>query len=196
MSDERDNVSGLLSQAVEAVEAANVPEDLRAAAFTKAFDFLSGSMRPTPGGNGGQGGAAAETQMTAPTTEDPLQVIADSLGVEREVVDETYHLDDGQIKLSVASRRLDEHKSAGTQQIALLLAAGRQAAGTEQWTATKTIREAAREYGRHDSANFASAITGMDEYFSFAGTAQQRRVRVNRRGLERAAAMIHELRGA
>jgi hypothetical protein len=184
-----DKVKDILRQAADVVAAAEVPQDLRAAAFDKAVDLLAG--RSVPDGNSGQ-----ETGSPADADPDDLvQRIATKLGLDRRLVDETFEIEDGQVKLTVARPKLESAKTAGTKQIAVLLAAARQAAGIEEKTKAQTIREVADDYGKLDPPNFAATIGELGDYLSFSGGRMSREVKVKRAGYEEAAASIQRLQG-
>ena len=180
-------VASILREAAAAVAAAKIPENLQAVAFQKAVDILVGSAsdeseRKTETGKGSSGG-----------DEDPIQRIAVVLKLDKGIVEETYEVQGDQIKPTIAPSKLDARKTKGTEQIALLVAGARQAAGMEEWTETKVIRDIADEYGRFDSSNFATTITSLGEYFSFSGNGPSRRLRVRRVGYEAVAELIRRL---
>lgn len=178
-----------MMEAVKAVEAAGVPEDLRVAAFEKAFEAVMGvtatvapkAETPTPQASDGEGPS--------------LGGIATRLGLEEELVQEVFYLDGEALGLALAASRLNKSKAPATQQIALLVAAGRQAGGWEEWTPIERIRDVVREYGRFDQANFASTVRRMGGVFSFRGKGRGVEVRVTRPGFERAAGLVRELGG-
>jgi hypothetical protein len=182
----------LLAEALAAVEEAKIPADLQPVAFGKAIDLLGGtaSRQKSAADGGPPAGEAGGGDR-------PLEMIRIKLGIDAESVDAAYHLDDdGQIQLGVPSRKLDTRKSAATKQIALLLAAGRQAAGAEERTSVGIIRDAVTFYGKRDGANFAGTIAEMDDVFNITGNGQQRRVKVNRVGYERAGEWAKALTGS
>ena len=84
------------------------------------------------------------------------------------------------------ARRLSAHKSQATKEIALLIAAGRQAVVPDERTSARVIRDAVDTYGKRDEANFAGTIAEMDDVFNITGNGQQRRVKVNLTGFEKA----------
>lgn len=86
-------------------------------------------------------------------------------------------------------------RAVGTQQIALLVPAGRQPGGWEEWTPIERIREVCRDYGRFDVATFASTVKRMGDLFSFRGRARQLELRLTRPGFEQAGELACELSG-
>jgi hypothetical protein len=119
------------------------------------------------------------------------------LEIDSETADAAFHLDDeGQVQLGVPARRLSARKSQATKQIALLLAAGRQAIVPDERTLVGVIRDAVTTYGKRDEANFAGTISEMDDVFNITGSGQQRRVKVNRTGFEEAGEMAKTLTGS
>lgn len=98
------------------------------------------------------------------------------------MVDEAFEVEDGVPRLTIARGKLASSKKAATQQIALLVAAARQAVRVENWTESKTIRKAVERYGKYNSPNFAAAISELEDDFSYSGKGQSRRVKVRRDG--------------
>jgi len=189
-----EQVKTLMMEAVKAVQDANVPEDLRVTAFEKSFDALIGSEGKAGGGEeraGSGGQRELETGMNGPS----LDGVTARLSLDPELVSEIYYVDGDSLGLALASSKLDPRKAVGTQQIALLIAAGRQAGGWEEWTSIERIREVCRDYGRFDVANFASTIKRMGDIFSFRGRARQLELRLTRPGFEEAAELARELGG-
>jgi hypothetical protein len=184
-----------MKEAVKVVEQAGVPEDLRVAAFEKSFEALIGH-------GGVSSSVEAQANVARPTvTEGPsdgpsLAAIGARLGLDEALAEEIYQVDDSGPGLILAQSRFHATKAAGTQQIALLLAAGRQAGGWEEWTSVAPIRAAARDYGRFDPANFATTIKRMGDVFGFRGKGRKLEVRVTRPGYDRAGLLARDLSGA
>lgn len=186
-------ITDILKEAAEAVAAADLPKELQHVAFGKVVDLLAGtnkvglaSKKPEPGPTSGRLKPSSDP-------DDPLQLMADKLKVEVDVIGEIFEAEDGNVKLTIAPSKLEASKSSGTKQIAVLLAAARQAAGIEEWTETKTIREVANDYGKVDSPNFAASIGELGDYFSFSGTGKSRSLKMRKAGFEHAADMIKSL---
>jgi hypothetical protein len=183
-------VEEVLRQAAEAVANAGIPDDLRAAAFERAVELIAGT---TPTDQAGAPPSSARGPEVAGT---PIETIATKLKLDTELVGEAFHVDDnGELRLSFGPSKLEHQKSKATKQIALLLAAGRQGSGQEEWTETRTIRDAVQDFGKHDQANFATTITEMDDFFSMSGSGQSRKVKLNRTGFEEASKLIQQIRG-
>lgn len=180
---------------LKVVENSGIPADLRPAAFREAVRLLLSDSSPagpakasavhTKGaGDGGKGGA------------ENLVALAKALGVSHDAIGEVYHFDSGDIKLIVASTKLQSDKRAATRQIAVLIAAGRHGSRLDAgWTDSKVIREACSDLGKLDSPNFANTLNSMGDVFSFQGKGQSRKVKVIRPGYERATALLTELTG-
>lgn len=65
----------------------------------------------------------------------------------------------------------------------------------EDWTESKTIREAVEGYGKYNSPNFAAAISELEDDFSFSGKGLSRRVKVRRDGFKNAGTLVKQLLG-
>jgi len=189
-----DDVVKILRQALKAVKDSGVPAALRPAAFREAVRLLDSDsaspvqiktpVHPRTTGNRDSGGTGS------------LESLATKLGVSHDLLVEVYQIDSGNIKLIVASTKLESDKRAATRQVAILVAAGRQGAGIDaDWTVSKLIREACGDLGKLDSRNFASTLNSMGDVFSFQGKGQNRKVKVIRPGFERATYLVTELTG-
>ena len=182
-------IEHLLRKAQETVTEAGVDAEFRSAAFQKVLDLLIDSetesipamRRPSQGGR---------LEQSGPT----LQRIADALGLSQTSVEELYVEENGDLGLTIPSRRLATKKALGAKQIALLVAAGRQTAGLDEgWTHVEHIRAVCKHYGRFDDKNFGSTLASMDESFQIKGKGADREVRLRQQGLERAVALIQQL---
>jgi hypothetical protein len=186
-----EEIKEMMMEVVKALEEAGVPDDLRVTAFERAFDALIG----TPGESSATTPAAlpAAGDGTPPTDGPSLASIAARLGLDPELVGEIYYVDGESLGLAVAASKFHAKKAAATQQIALLLAAGRQAGGWDEWTPASRVRDVAREYGRFDQANFATTMRRMGDVFSFRGRGRDLEVRLTRPGYEQAATLARDL---
>lgn len=191
MSKSIEDTATVLKSAASAVEAAGIPDDLRVAAFKVAAGLLSADA-------GGPVRAALPTSDNSQTSSaGSLSLIAQRLKLDEAVVGEIFDVSpDGELALVIGASKLEKAKAAATKQIALLVAAGRQAAGLDQdWTPMSVIRPIVTDFGRYDGPNFATAIREMDDHCAFRGKGQQREIKVNRQGFEAAAEIIKRLAG-
>jgi hypothetical protein len=108
----------------------------------------------------------------------------------RDVYDPEYD----ELSIIVARSRLPSSKAQAVRVVALLYAAGRQAAGYDDgWTSTEKIRVMARDFGIFDQSNFAATLARMGDVFALRGRGQQREVKVTFPGYEEARRLIGEL---
>jgi hypothetical protein len=198
---DKGDVAGILAEAIAAVNAADVPPELKEAAFSKAVDvIMARRMAVTSGriGTGVSGPVAPSTpdRTTAPVSGgDLLSRVANRLRLEREVVAEVFDERDGQIDLIVAPRKLDARKGPATKQIALLVAAARQGADIEEWTDADEIRRFVEDFKRYDQANFASALKQMDDIFRVRQSGRKVSLKLGRPGWDRASEFVAKLAG-
>jgi hypothetical protein len=196
MTFEQRDVAGILSAAYAAVSQAQIPAELQPMALAKAVDLLaSSSSQVSP-----PGGPPAALQVLPPGSDGSapvLETIAKNLGLDVATVAEVFSFDDQDgLTIVLGPSKFKPSRAAGMAQLALLIAAARQAAGIEEWTPAAIVRDVAKDFNRFDQANFAKTLAGMDRVFMFKGTsAHDRRVRVNRAGKEEAATMIKGLVG-
>jgi hypothetical protein len=185
-----------LRKAAEILEQAGLPEDLRPVAFTHLLDALEVSVAPTLA----NGNSHPVTAASANASIDPrhssgqlLGKIAAALGQESEVIARFYEEDDGQVRLVVKRSMLLEpdKKAASIRHTALLVVAGRQAAGIEEYTSYDTIREECRELKVFDPANFAAEVGKLE--FRTTGGRNSREARANRHHYDEAADLIRRM---
>lgn len=184
----------ILIQAASDIENSGIPTDLRPAAFTKLVDLRLATS--VPSSNHGIARVDPPETPTAAGSSTVLADIASRVQVSYDSVAEIYHESEGDLGLSVASSKLAPGKAGGTKEIALLVAAGRQASGIDtEWTSASEIRKQSKDYNRFDQGNFAGAITEMADVFSFRGRGPSREVRVSRPGWEAATQLMKRLAG-
>lgn len=179
----------LLISAENAVEGSGIAEEYRVVAFSKVLDLLTRQQRDVP---------ARTSNGVGPLPEDGksiLSTLARNLHLENEIIAEIYDEADGDLHLIIAPSILEKANASATKQIALLVAAGRQAGGVEDWTLVSTIRAWCADFGRLDSANFAKTIASMGDVFGFRGDSQKKVVRVNKVGIENTTDLIRKLKG-
>lgn len=178
----------ILEQLIEAkrvVEEAKLPPEYRVAAFEHA---LKQSLAP-----GGVVGDSVSAIQLGPDSE-PLERIASALGLDIAIVGNVFDVNGSDLNLVFPSSRLDSGKAGGTRQVALLVAAARQALGWDEgnWSSVDLLKPAVTIFGKFDPANFATSIYGMQDVFVFRGTGIDREVRVTKPGMERAAELVRE----
>lgn len=174
-----------------ALDEAEVPTDLREPAFVKGMDALEGAVASPK-----QTGDQTSKAVTAATSdlEDAVERIAVKMGIDSELAHEVFHDDEGRLGIGIAPSRLAKSHASATKQLALLLAAGRQAGGYDDgYTPVAEIREMCRDFSRLDSGNFSSTITEMDEEFTFKGKGPGRQVHVTKPGWGKARDLVISL---
>jgi len=188
------DVSNILITANQAVEQANLPDDLRVIAFSKAIDIVSGTQAIAQ--NMSNGTAVKRTSDRNQDSENSaLSRIARKLKIEEDVVREVFNEHDGEIEIIVPSAKFETGKKPATKQLALLVAASRQAAELEEFTSVDVIREVAEEFRRYDQPNFARTLAEMENDFRFRGNMRNREVGLSRPGWESATKLVSSLAG-
>ena len=183
-------IRDILLAALEDVNESGVPDDLREVAFAKAVDLRAGVKPPGTGVGSTSFGSTPESEES-----DALGRIAKQLGLDKAVAGDIFHDQDGDIELIVSPSKLSPKAARGTKEVALLLVAGRQAAGIEEWTPLSKIREVCELFKKLDGPNFSSALKEMENVFSFRGSSRQREVKMARPGWEEASAFVQKLAG-
>jgi hypothetical protein len=189
----------ILAEALQAVNGADIPEDLREAAFSKAVDIIllrqngsTGFTTPTIAPTVGNAPSGTSVQGD---DQDVVDKIAQSLHLDPNVVGRVFREVDGEPHLNLLSSQLSGSKTGATREIALLIVAGRSAAGLDEFTPVAEIRKEAEHFNKFDSSNFAAAIKRMNNYFRVRGSSQSREVRLNQPGREAAVTLINRLGG-
>lgn len=183
----------VLTETLDDLREAEVPDDLRVIAFSKVFDLRVGNITPSiPGG-----AAEATPESQIPTgADEPLGAIAERIGATRDLVAEVFDVRDGQVELIFAAGKLPAGVAAATKEIALLLAGGRQAAHIDEWTSTDLIRAMCGEFKRLDAGNFAKTIKTMEDVFNFRRESERKTsVKLARPGWESFAASVRRIGG-
>src|SRR4051812_39552941 len=120
----KEQVVAVLRDSVAAVEAAEVPKDLRPIAFSKAFDQIAGIPATAAPGGSGTGNGESGGGGAAPS--DAIGRIAAKLGIEAEIVERVFDVDQDGVHLTVPRSALNDAKKFAMQEIARLIAAARQ----------------------------------------------------------------------
>jgi len=175
----------ILRAAREAVDLAEIPDQLKSVAFVKAVDLYSTGP--------------VTASIRHPETEPlggshQLGAISRKLGVEESVLENVYDLAQGTVSVVIPRSRFPQQKGPATKALALLLAAGRQAAGYDDgWTQTEVIRQQCSDFGIFDSGHFAQTISDMDNVLVLRGKGLKREVKVTQGGYEEAARQARRL---
>lgn len=200
MSDQEpdDEIRQAAAAALADVEALGVDGEDRKIILAALLEArLGGSNLPPP--RSGQEGPPARRRDPRPDegqNGDLIDRIGSILGVDRDALDLVYAVQNGEPELVISAKRISPNKSLATRQLGQLIAAARQTTGIEEWTSVGTIRRVVSDYGRLDSANFASSVQQMDAVAVLRGKGQQRELKVTRPGLEATADLIRGLAGS
>jgi hypothetical protein len=183
----------VLAEALRAVNDAEIPPELREIAFAKAIDLAAA---PQSARAGGPAVRKPQLQEELGGDADALQRIASKLKLDREVVSQVYYVNpDGKsLEVVISPSRLPTKFGTAIKELALLVAAGRQAAGIDaEWTAADEVRRVCEHFKRNDPSNFATYIKQMEDVFSMRGTAYKREVRMTMPAWEQATALVTRL---
>lgn len=190
----KENLQLIIKNALDITQGAEVPAHLESVAFAKVFDILASHIESDGRTNVGVPPSTVQRRETQVPDESPTQSIAAKLGLALSVVEQVFSSDIANgIEVIIGPGRLGASKKAGTQEIAILVAGGRQIAGLEEWTSTKRIREVCDHYGKFDNRNFARDIKELDGVFGFKGKGRMMEVKINRPGTDRLSSLITTL---
>lgn len=196
-----DAVTRLLRAAAQSVEDAEVEQGLREVAFGKAFDALVNTIPSSAAGHASSGGRANTRAPGSPTSEAPpdgttlLGKIAAKLKVSVSQVEGVYEERGGELHLAVPRGKLPDGKRPATREIALLVAAGRQAAELEEQTSTQTIRDECVNSGVLSKNHFAEDVASLGDYVAYKAVGRGRELRVIRPGYDEAGKRVLRISG-
>lgn len=193
-----DDITERLKAAASAVEAADLASDLRPIGFLRALDALG--LPPTERELGGPATPSPveglEDEVSSKQSGDPdsklLTGIARAFRLDTGVANQIYDATNGELRLDIGPAMLpDQTKAAAMRDVALLMAAGRQAAGLGDFTPLKVIREECDALGVLDSGNFSTEVGRLG--FRVQGAGASREIKANRRHHEAAAGLIRRI---
>lgn len=189
-------ISEILRKAYDEVEESNIPEEYRIKAFEKSIDLIVGHKGETIKSVATNSSSDGSNQA-GDTSSSVIGSISSELDIPTVVLEEVYYMDEDndQLKIIIGSSKLEDSIAGATKEIALLIAGARQLGGIEDWTSTDLIRQECEYFNKYDSTNFAKTIKRMDDVFSFIGSGQSRKVKINRPGLEKLAELINSITG-
>ncbi len=189
MEEKVERATALVKATMRVLEAAG-RDATSALAFAKVFDYLAGEPEASTD-NGIRRGHDADTPARA-TTGDQVDRLASRLGLPRPVVEQVFFFEGTEIDLLLPVSSVPSAKSRATEEIALLVAAGRQGSGLDEdgWTSVNPIRSACENYKRYDQANFATTIKEMGDLFTVRGSGRDRKVRMTAPAWQKARDLV------
>ena len=153
----------LIKRAYEAVRGADLPEELHSGALSAILPFLAESpataKMPEP-----RAGATGEHAAHDRAGQSLLDRIVSRLGLDAPLLEAVYEELDGDLHLVLSPALLDEKARPAMRQLALLVCAGRQAAGLDNGnTPISVLRGVLAQYPAHfDERNLYNALNGVE----------------------------------
>lgn len=188
------SVAATLRRALEAVDEAGIPADLREAALPSAIQLTAGAAGLSL--NRRDVERPAEPLEPVASDEVPLGRFAQRLGIPMEVLEDVYVVVDEQLHLGVPSRNIASSKKEGAGEIAVLVSAGRQGTGVDQdLTPVSEVRRWVKELNRYDEKHFGEHIRGADHLLTIVGRGQTRQLRVKWHEADQLRALILKAAG-
>lgn len=185
-----------LEEALKTLRAVELPESLEVVAFERLLDAQGLPASPQPGSLGGsepKASASPHSVAVASSDDSALTSLAKQFRSDLGDVTQVYDFQDGDLQLILRRDMLPEpsKKAVSMRHIGLLVAAGRQATGLEEWTAMTKLRDECRELGVLDSSNFSTEIGKLG--FKVRGTGVKREVRATRHHLAEASDLLSQI---
>jgi hypothetical protein len=185
------DISHAIKTAQGAVVDAGLPAELQQVAFGEVLRHLLND-RPQPIAPGAMQQDFADGLPEA----SGLARLAARVKVSETALADVFEINGDNVSLHVASTRIDSARSRATREIALLIAAARQASGADDsWTAVSHVRDALQQYNRYDTSNFSTYLRGAADAFNFRGKGTSLEIRLTKPGWEMAATLIVSLVG-
>ena len=188
------DAANALKESLKLLSDENVPDDLRVAAFNKVFDLIS-EVAAT---NKTQLLGKAEQSTDGPNSilgDGTLERIAKRFGLGMDIIEQIYAFEAGDLELVVPSGKLEDVKARATQQIALLLVAGRQAGGIDAdgWTSADVVRIWCENFKKHDSSNFSTTLKSMEDTLTIRGNGRDRKLKMTNPAYTKAIDLVRSL---
>lgn len=183
------DVGVLLAEAAAAVAAADLPEDLREVAFSKAVDLLAGEGAPE---------APVKIDGLPVESSEPAigwgVALTQATGRSAAELEHVFFLsDDGDPLVGVNPSRLGANAATRTRSCLLLLACARQVSGFEDRTQANVLRAECQRLGIYDQANFGATLGGLRDWFNITGSGGGKIVRVKPGGRDAFKKLLDEL---
>lgn len=118
--------------------------------------------------------------------------VVEHTGVDRELLEQVLHLDDGAVRVSLPGLRLGRNNAERTRAVAQILTIARGFGLEEAETSLEIIRRECTRLKVYDSANFSSHIGTLDGYV-VSGTGQNRRLRAKSPGIQAFPVLVDAL---
>ena len=185
-----EQVAARLRQAREAVDAADLPDALREVGFEKAFDAINGTVISAPqqpgiGGAGVPGAASGSGTDGAAgaggSGGSPLDKIAAKLQITTDQVGYLFEQDGEELHF-VGRRFLPTAKKEAQPAAMLLIAAGRQAAGMEDFTEVSIGRDLAADLGVLNKNTWMPGVKGLGDLVRRRGEGPKLAVKLTQSG--------------
>lgn len=119
-------------------------------------------------------------------------MIAGKLKRDIEKVEQVFDIDGEGVHLLPGHSDLNDVQATAQKEVALLVLAGWQGSGKEEWTKVSRVRDAANDLGVMDGA-FASRIEQLRGPVRMKGDARNRELKLNSPGYEAAADLIDRI---
>lgn len=182
-----EKIVNLLKETTEILEKANLPAELRPAAFDHVWAALRGPATLAVSSSGGSEDVSVEG---------PMAKLAMRLKLENPTLLTDVFQPDGanSLEVVVPTNVLENGMAKGQRQVALLVCAARQATG-EEVTEAKVIRDVCNKYGKLDSANFSQNMKADESLWIIGGSTQKQTFKLRVKGWEATTSLLGELAG-
>jgi hypothetical protein len=184
----------VVKQAVEVIEKAKVPGDLRALAFGKVLDMLASttSDQPSPGRDEDRANSGHDR-----VNSDFISTIAAKMDIPSTLGDRIFGEHKGELIFSGDVSALGGTKSEKVHTLAVLFLAGRRWAGLDAGgtTSDEVLRAEVDRHGLLDVSNYGKHISSLKPFVTITGSGKKATYKIKFDGLEKAKQVGRALAG-
>lgn len=198
------DVADVLKKAWSAVDEAELPEHVQPIGFREAVRLLapdapadkrtSRSSPPRKDKLDRATGGQSDDEDVSVSEDEIYDRVVEHTGVDREMLEQVLHLDDGAVRVSLPGLRLGRNNAERTRAVAQILTIARGFGLEETETSLEIVRRECTRLKVYDSANFSSHISTLDGYV-VSGTGQNRRLRAKSPGIQAFPGLVDALVG-
>lgn len=188
---DKPNYAALAQEAYTAIKDLEAADEYKLAGYKVILSSLIGSpvrAQTNPAQAADPASGSRPKRATAHDSGDWTGKIADALGMTSDEIAEIYYYDGENLKLLVGRKQLPSSASSGTQHVAALIAAGRQAMGLdENGTEFELIKPALKTHNVFNLKNWTTYIKQLGSKFIYDGTGKQQTIKLTNKAYDAVA---------
>jgi len=165
-------VKDILTEAWEAVKAADIPKELQEIALSRAIDLAAaGHDRGRVQGNGDGGGRSLDDVTGIVTTDERLSKLCQTFSIEADKLESVYQVHDGELQVVADTNEVGDNTAGQARGVALLLVGARLAGGWDTGNVTdEIVRAEIDRHGVYDQSNYTNHMRRTSSWFNINGS--------------------------